>query len=43
MEVVSKSFEIESKQSLKTWDKMNMVRAVLPMVGAWFGLYAALK
>jgi hypothetical protein len=39
----SAKFMVESKQSLASWDSMNYVRAVLPMVGAWVGLYAALK
>jgi hypothetical protein len=43
LEAESESFKTSSEQALVTWDRMNMVRAVLPMVGAWVGLYAALK
>lgn len=39
----STKFEEESAKVLATWNWMNYVRAVLPMVGAWVGLYAALK
>jgi hypothetical protein len=33
----------ESEVLLARWDWMNYVRALLPMVGAWVGLYAALR
>jgi hypothetical protein len=36
-------FEKQSFASLKRWDGMNLVRAVLPMVGAIVGLSAALN
>lgn len=39
----SVAYENESVKLLALWDRMNFVRAVLPMVGAWFGLYAALR
>ena len=35
--------EQESVKLLGAWDRMNFVRAVLPMVGAWVGLYALLR
>jgi hypothetical protein len=38
-----KDFEMESVRALSTWNKMNWVRAVLPMTGAWVGLYASLR
>jgi len=43
LEAESESFKVTSEKALVKWDRMNMVRAVLPMVGAWVGLYAALK
>ncbi len=36
-------FREESGRLLESWTRMNYVRAALPMVGAWVGLYAALK
>lgn len=36
-------FGTESEVLLAKWFDMTYVRAVLPMVGAWVGLYAALK
>ena len=36
-------FKEESEAALKTWWWMNYVRAVLPMAGAWVGLYVALR
>ena len=37
------NFKKESAVMLTKWNIMNYVRAVLPMVGAWVGLYAALR
>jgi hypothetical protein len=39
----SLKFEKESEVMLAKWNIMNYVRAVLPMIGAWVGLYAALR
>lgn len=36
-------FEEGSLSALKRWDALNYMRAVMPMVGAWVGLWAALK
>ena len=43
LEFQSEEFKAGSEKSLGAWDWMNMVRAVLPMVGAWVGIFAALK
>lgn len=43
MEHVEDKFAAESEEVLATWSTLSNVRVVLPMVGAWFGLYAALK
>jgi hypothetical protein len=37
------AFKAESVKALDRWNVMNYVRAVPPMVGAWIGLYAALR
>lgn len=37
------AFGKDSEKILAQWDRMNYVRAVLPMIGAWVGLYAALR
>ncbi|PVH85617.1 DUF1772-domain-containing protein [Cadophora sp. DSE1049] len=33
----------EAERKLGTWSWMNYVRAVIPLVGGWVGMYAALK
>lgn len=38
-----RAFDLEAERAMRTWNIMNWVRAVLPMAGAWVGLYAALK
>ena len=37
------AFERDSVVALARWSWMNYVRGILPLVGAWVGLYAALK
>lgn len=34
---------VEAEKMVATWNWMNYVRALIPMVGAWVGVYAALK
>ena len=34
---------VGAEKAVATWNWMNYVRAVIPMVGAWVGIYAALK
>jgi len=43
LEGKNEGFERESEKALNTWWRLNWVRAVLPMAGAWIALYAALK
>jgi hypothetical protein len=40
---LDREFEAKSEELIGLWDSLNYVRAVLPMVAAWVGLYAALK
>lgn len=42
-EAESLKFGEDSAKILARWDSMNYVRAVLPMIGAWVGLYAMLR
>lgn len=36
-------FQRDAERDLGRWSWMNYVRAVIPLVGGWVGLYAALK
>ncbi|KAH7393307.1 hypothetical protein BKA64DRAFT_83127 [Cadophora sp. MPI-SDFR-AT-0126] len=42
-EVESLEWKSEAERELWTWSWMNYVRAVIPLVGGWVGMYAALK
>jgi hypothetical protein len=40
-EAEGKKFEDDSGALIKRWDRQHFVRACLPLLGAWFGLYGA--